>query len=72
VLYTITFKSGAQQVLDLEKQSVALLYEGFKAVHESGQGGMFHRNTDGFVAGILLREVAAFAPHVSMSRRYSE
>lgn len=68
MLYTITFKSGAQQLFELDKESVRRLAEGFKAVHEGQQKGVLtHPDAS---ASILLEEVASFGPYVSMARRY--
>jgi hypothetical protein len=51
VLYTITFKSGAQQVFDLDVDGVVKLVEGFKAANETGTDGILGKGD----TGILLR-----------------
>ena len=70
MLYTITFKSGAQQLFDLDAESVASLLKGFEAVHGSRQQGTFTQSSAG--AGIYINEVVSFGPYVSMAQRYTE
>lgn len=66
MLYTITFKSGAQQEFDLDVDAVVKLVEGFKAVNETGKEGILGKGD----TGILLSSVAAFGPYISMARKY--
>ena len=69
MLYTITFKSGAQQEFDLDEKAVAFLVEGFQAVNggqkEPVDGTLFSGRS-----GFLLSEVAGFGPYVSMTEKY--
>ena len=68
MLYTITFKSGAQQEFDLDVDAVVKLVEGFKAVNETGKDGILGKGD----TGILLSTVAAFGPYISMARKYND
>ena len=68
MLYTITFKSGAQQEFDLDDGAVIQLVEGFKSVNEEGKDGILGKGD----SGILLSTIAAFGPYISMARKYEE
>ena len=68
MLYTITFRSGAQQTYDLDEEAIQALAEGWRAVHEN-------KNPDGVLirpgqSGILLSEVVGFDRYVSMAEKY--
>jgi len=66
VLYTITFKSGAQQEFDFDQQTLLHLIEGFDAVNRKGQDGILRYGD----SALLLGTVAAFGPYISMRRKY--
>jgi hypothetical protein len=67
VLYTITFKSGAQQEVKLGTEDVVKLVAGLEAVNKQpDHRGLLHTAD----AAILLNDVVGFAPFVSMAERY--
>lgn len=67
MLYTITFRSGAQQEIKLGTEDVIKLVAGLEAVNKQpDHRGLLH-TSDG---AVLLNEVVAFAPYVSMADRY--
>ena len=67
MLYTITFRSGAQQEFDLDDQAYVQLVTGFKAVHEEGKGGHMISGA----GGILISEVVGFHRYVPMTVKYN-
>jgi hypothetical protein len=66
VLYTVTFKSGAQQEFDLDADAIVNLIDGFKAVNERGVDGILSCGD----AAFLLSTVAGFGPYIPMSQKY--
>jgi hypothetical protein len=68
VLYTITFKSGAQQEFELDDAAVVQLVTGFRAVNEGGKpmNGILGKGD----AALLLSEIAAFGPYIGMAAKY--
>jgi len=72
VLYTITFKSGAQQEFDLDPESVVKLVRGFNAVARGTGDGPKDGILESKDSAILLSTIAAFGPYISMARKYSE
>ena len=69
MLYTITFKSGAQQEFELDNEAVIQLVTGFRAVNEGSKpmNGILGKGD----AAILLSEIAAFGPYISMAQKYA-
>lgn len=65
MLYTITFRSGAQQEFDLDDQAYIQLVTGFQATHERKKGGLLIFGA----GGILLTEVVGFHRYVPKSTK---
>jgi len=66
MLYTITFKSGARQEVDLTPEEFDRLSQGFEAAAK-GEGVALLTSDKG---GILLNEVVCFHRYVSMREKY--
>lgn len=66
MLYTITFKSGAQQEFDLDNHAIRQLAEGMESSHKEGIIGVLASGS----GVILINEVVGAHPYVPMSRKY--
>lgn len=67
MLYTVTFKSGAQQEFDLDADAIVKLVEGFNSVNKTGKDGILSCGDSAF----LLSAVAGFGPYIPMSQKYT-